>query len=171
LAPGKRGLKRGLAGCSLTVIVMLDETIVTETPPLYCCYGQIGEQVRVPISGEHAKRVLHEAINVRSGDLALLITEDWDQDAHEAFLRSVRAHWRGWNLVSVTVWEGFSRTFDTAGEFARGVGGCGLPPPGEPILPSLRRIGGGREFASSITFDGATRCRRCGCVAAFGEDR
>ena len=57
--------------------MMLDETIITETPPLYNCYGPIGEQVRVPISGEHAKRVLHGAINIRSGDLALLITEDW----------------------------------------------------------------------------------------------
>jgi hypothetical protein len=81
------------------VILMLDETIVTETPPLYCCYGPIGEQVRVPISGAHAKRVLHGAINIRSGDLTLLITEDWNRDAHEAFLRAVRAHWRGWNLV------------------------------------------------------------------------
>ena len=79
---------------------MLDESIVTETPPLYHCYGPIGAQVRVPISGAHSKRVLHGAINIRSGDLALLITEDWDQDTHEAFLRSVRAHWRGWNLVA-----------------------------------------------------------------------
>ena len=78
---------------------MLDETIVTETPPLYSCYGPIGEQVRVPISGTHNKRVLHGAINIRSGDLALLITEDWTQDSHEAFLRLIRAHWRGWNLV------------------------------------------------------------------------
>src|SRR3954454_2130229 len=99
LAPSKRGLKRGLTDRSRTVILMLDETIVTETPPLYNCYGPIGEQVRVPISGEHAKRVLHGAINIRSGDLALLITEDWTQDTHEAFLRMVRAHWRGWNLV------------------------------------------------------------------------
>jgi hypothetical protein len=29
-------------------LLMLDETIVTETPPLYSCYGHIGEQVRVP---------------------------------------------------------------------------------------------------------------------------
>src|SRR3954467_3655350 len=78
---------------------MLDETIITETPPLYCCYGPIGEQVRVPISGEHAKRVLHGAINIQSGDLALLITEDWTRETHEAFLRLIRAHWRGWNLV------------------------------------------------------------------------
>jgi hypothetical protein len=80
------------------VIVMRDETIVTETPPLDNCYGPIGEQVRVPISGSHAQRVLHGAINIRSGDLALLITEDWTRDSHEAFLRLIRAHGRGWNL-------------------------------------------------------------------------
>ena len=78
---------------------MLDETIITETPPLYCCYGPIGEQVRVPISGSHAKRVLHGAINIESGDLAVLITEDWTRESHEAFLRSIRTHWRGWNPV------------------------------------------------------------------------
>jgi transposase len=81
------------------VLLMLDETIITETPPLYCCYGPIGEQVRVPISGGHAKRVLHGAINIGSGDLALLITEDWTRESHEAFLRLIRAHWRGWNLM------------------------------------------------------------------------
>ena len=53
----------------------------------------------MPISGEHAKRVLHGAINLRSGDLALLITEDWTQDAQEAFLQTIRGPWRGWNLV------------------------------------------------------------------------
>ena len=37
--------------------LMLDETIITETPPLYSCYGHIGEQVRVPISGNRAKRI------------------------------------------------------------------------------------------------------------------
>src|SRR5262249_58644382 len=40
---------------------------------------------------------------------------------------------------------GISCDLDTTGEFARGIGGCGLPPPGEPILPSLRLIGSGRE--------------------------
>ena len=62
------------------MILMPDETIVTETPPLYHCYGPIGEQVRVPIRGEHAKRVLQGAINVRSGDLSLRITEGWTQE-------------------------------------------------------------------------------------------
>ena len=56
LAPSKRGLKRGLKDRSRTVLLMLDETIVTETPPLYSCYGPIGEQVRVPISPEFQTR-------------------------------------------------------------------------------------------------------------------
>jgi hypothetical protein len=41
-----------------TVLLMLDETIITETPPLYCCYGRIGQQVSVPITGSHKRLVL-----------------------------------------------------------------------------------------------------------------
>jgi DDE superfamily endonuclease len=78
---------------------MLDETIVTELPPLYCCYGRIGEQVRVPIRGSRAKRVLHGALNIYSGDTLLFITEGWDQETHQTFLSMVRGHWRGWNIV------------------------------------------------------------------------
>jgi hypothetical protein len=33
------------------VLLMLDETIITEAPPWYCCYGRIGQQVSVPSSG------------------------------------------------------------------------------------------------------------------------
>src|ERR687888_1829767 len=78
---------------------MLDETIITETPPLYACYGRIGEQVCVPITGAHARRVLHGVLNIRSGELLLLITEEWVQETHQAFLSMVRSHWRGWNIV------------------------------------------------------------------------
>ena len=78
---------------------MLDETIITETPPLYCCYGHIGEQVCMPISGNRAKRILHGAINVGTGDVALLIAEQWTKETHQGFLSMVRAHWRGWNIV------------------------------------------------------------------------
>jgi hypothetical protein len=78
---------------------MLDETIITETPPLYAAYGHIGEQVRVPITGNRAKRILHGAINVGSGDVALLITHVWEQEEHQAFLSQVRSHWRGWHIV------------------------------------------------------------------------
>ena len=78
---------------------MLDETIITETPPLYCAYGHVGEQVRVAITGDRAKRILHGAINVRSGAVALMITEAWNNQTHRAFLQEVRSHWWGWNPV------------------------------------------------------------------------
>ncbi len=78
---------------------MLDETIVTETPPLYYCYGHIGEQVRVPITGNRAKRILHGAINVGTGDVAGMITKAWTQEEHQDFLSVIRSHWRGWNIV------------------------------------------------------------------------
>jgi hypothetical protein len=78
---------------------MLDELIVTEVPPLYGCYGRIGAQVRVPITGGHARRILHGTINVGSGDILLFITADWDQETHQTYLSLLRAHWRGWNIV------------------------------------------------------------------------
>jgi transposase len=99
MAAVKRGLKRGLKGRPRTVLLMLDETIITETPPLYSCYGHVGEQVRVPITGNRSKRILHGAINVRSGDVALLITEEWVNETHQTFLSMIRSRWRGWNIV------------------------------------------------------------------------
>src|SRR5205807_2249801 len=99
LATVKRGLQRGLHGRFRTLLLMLDETIVTETPPLYSCYGHRGGQVEVPITGNRAKRILHGAINLGSGETLLLITHEWVQETHQAFLRMIRGHWRGWNLV------------------------------------------------------------------------
>lgn len=78
---------------------MLDETIITETPPLYSCYGRIGQQVSVPITGGHKRRILHGAINVTTGDVQLLVTRDWTQQEHQHFLNVIRAHWRGWKVV------------------------------------------------------------------------
>jgi hypothetical protein len=82
-----------------TVLLMLDETIITETPPLYYCYGRIGRQVSVPISGGHQRRILHGALNVGTGDVQLLVTRDWTQVEHQHFLNVIRAHWRGWHIV------------------------------------------------------------------------
>jgi DDE superfamily endonuclease len=81
------------------VLLMLDETIITETPPLYCCYGRIGQQVSVPITGSHKRRILHGAINVGTGDVELLVTHDWTQEEHQHFLNVIRGHWRGWDVV------------------------------------------------------------------------
>jgi transposase len=78
---------------------MLDEVIITETPPLYCCYGRRGQQVSVPISGSRAKRIIHGALNVKTGELLLLITEVWDEVTHQFFLEMIRQHWRGWQII------------------------------------------------------------------------
>lgn len=78
---------------------MLDETIICETPPLYSCYGRMGQQVRVPISGNRSKRILHGALNIKSGEVLLLITNEWVQETHQHFLAMIRAHWRGWQIV------------------------------------------------------------------------
>ena len=99
MASVQRGLKRGLNGRVRTVVLMLDETIITETPPLYSCYGHIGEQVRVPITGNRSKRILHGAINVQTGDVSLLITQEWTKEIHQGFLSVIRSHWRGWNIL------------------------------------------------------------------------
>jgi hypothetical protein len=99
VAAVKRGLKRGLDQKQRAILLMLDETIITETPPLYSAYGPIGEQVSVPITGNRAKRIVHGAINIKSGDVALLITEEWVNETHQAFLAMIRSHWRGWNPV------------------------------------------------------------------------
>jgi transposase len=78
---------------------MLDETIVTETPPLYNAYGRKGCQIEVPISGNRQKRVLHGAINIHTGATALLITKKWNQLTHRDFLHAIRKKWRGWEIV------------------------------------------------------------------------
>jgi len=78
---------------------MLDEIIITETPPLYSCYGRIGEQVRVSITGNRQKRIIHGALNIVTGDLLLLITEVWDALTHQYFLEMMRSHWRGWQII------------------------------------------------------------------------
>src|SRR5262249_2272511 len=56
----------------------------TSALPLYSCYGHRGQQVEVPISGTRAKRILHGAINIHSGDVLLLITHEWVQETHQA---------------------------------------------------------------------------------------
>jgi hypothetical protein len=82
---------------------MLDETIVTETPPLYARYGPVGGQTEVPISGNRSKRILHGAINIATGEVALLVTTDWDADTQQAFLRQIRAHGRGWHIILTSI--------------------------------------------------------------------
>jgi hypothetical protein len=81
------------------VLLMLDETIVTETPPLYLAYGRIGKQIEVPITGNRSKRIVHGVINIQSGEIELLITHQWNAQSHMHFLEQIRSKWRGWNII------------------------------------------------------------------------
>jgi hypothetical protein len=78
---------------------MLDETIIPEPPPLAACYGHRGAQVEVPVSGNHARRVFHGVINIRSGEVLFLITEVWDQGTHQACLDMIHRYWPGWSII------------------------------------------------------------------------
>lgn len=78
---------------------MLDEVIITTPPPLYSCYGRRGQSVEVPITGDRERRILYGAINIATGEVALLISLEWTQQTHQIFLRLIRKQWRGWNLV------------------------------------------------------------------------
>src|SRR6266542_6882359 len=85
MATGEKGLKRGHRARQRTVILMLDEVIVTETRPLYSCYGRIGRQVPITVTGGRAKRILHGVINVCSGAVLLLINDLWNEQTHQFF--------------------------------------------------------------------------------------
>ena len=81
------------------MILMLDEVIITETPPLYSCYGRRATSVCVPMTGNRRKRILHGVVNISTGDLVLLITTEWVQETHQAFLHMIDAHWLGWKKI------------------------------------------------------------------------
>jgi hypothetical protein len=49
--------------------------------------------------GNRARRVLHGALNLWTGAIALLITDHWEQDTHQDCLTMVRSQGRGWHSV------------------------------------------------------------------------
>jgi len=77
----------------------MDETIITETPPLRAAWALRGHQAEVPITGNRAKRILYGALNPKSGDLLVGESLRWDQVAVQRFFVAIRSHWRGWHIV------------------------------------------------------------------------
>ena len=80
-------------------MVFSDATILTETPPLRACWSKVGEQAEVPITGNRARRVVFGALNAKTGAVWLDESAQWNQDAFQEHLRSIRSRWRGWKLV------------------------------------------------------------------------
>jgi transposase len=50
-----------------------DETTIREYPPLRAGWSKRGQQALVTISGRNAQRVIHGALEIRSGDLLALV--------------------------------------------------------------------------------------------------
>jgi hypothetical protein len=65
-------------------------TFILETPPLRAGWAKVGVQAEGPITGNHARRVIHGALNVTTGHVEFLITADWTAATHQAFLRQGR---------------------------------------------------------------------------------
>ena len=133
---------------------MPDEVIVTQTPPLYSCYGRRGAQVCVPITGARSKRILRGALNVLTGGVLLLSTDVWTEQTHQYFPRMIRACWRGWRIVLFED-RGTPHTAEDSLEFAAALGiEVRLLPKATPELNAtdhLRRFVKGRGLASRST--------------------
>jgi transposase len=55
----------------------------------------------VPISGPRRKRILPGVLNISSGAVLVLITDEWGQETPQYFLARLRAQGRGWRIVVV----------------------------------------------------------------------
>ena len=98
MGSSKRGLKRGLNTYARLVILFMDETILTSTPPLRAKWALKGTPAVVPIIGDHKRRILYGTMSLR-GSLLIHDTPECNQDEFQIYLLMVRSFWRGWNLV------------------------------------------------------------------------
>jgi len=81
---------------------MEDETILRLFPVLRRAWSLRGEQARVPITGQNAKRVLFATINLRTGHRICLRGRDMKQANFQSLLREVRRRYRArpvWMLL------------------------------------------------------------------------
>ena len=81
---------------------MEDETILRLFPVLRRAWSLRGEQARVPITGQNAKRVLFATINLRTGHRICLRGRDMKRANFQSLLREVRRRYRArpvWMLL------------------------------------------------------------------------
>src|SRR5882724_8709305 len=105
-----------------------------ETPPLSGCYGRIGTQVRVSITGRRATRILPGALKIGTGAVLLWITDVWQEQTPPHFLPMIRSHWRGRRIV-VCEDRGTPPTTEDTREFAQALHlELRLLPPATPKL-------------------------------------
>jgi hypothetical protein len=81
------------------VLLFMDETILTETPPLRKAWARRGEQALVPITGNRDKRVLYGALHIKTGSMLLYDALYWNQEEVQVFLLMICKLWRGRHIV------------------------------------------------------------------------
>jgi transposase len=80
-----------------------DETTLRELPPLRCAWAKRGEQAIVVISGRNSRRVIHGAINVRTGAFVQLVRERSRQDDALAFVTALGQYDPG--VPKLLIWD------------------------------------------------------------------
>jgi transposase len=75
-------------------LLFMDWTILRMFPPLRMAWGFRGRQVRVPITGYNAKRVLFGTVDVRTGHRVVLRRTAAREADFQAFLRELRRRYR-----------------------------------------------------------------------------
>jgi hypothetical protein len=76
-----------------------DEPDLLLFPSLRAGWSLRGQYREVPISGQNTRRVIFGAMNLWTGYRLLLAREHQRAGDFQSFLRLLRHHYRGWNVV------------------------------------------------------------------------
>jgi transposase len=83
------------------VVLFEDETLLREFPPLRAGWAKRGEQVRVPITGNNARRCVFGVLNPKTGTrLCWTRLRNRAEDFRDV-LREVRARYRRWDILMI----------------------------------------------------------------------
>jgi hypothetical protein len=82
-----------------TVVLAEDETDLLLFPPLRASWSPRGHPKEVRLSGRNGRRVVFGAMNLRTGHRLFLPRERQRAGDFQAFLRVIRAAYRGWRVA------------------------------------------------------------------------
>lgn len=96
----KRQIRRTLSGVQeRSVLLAEDETDLLLFPPLRGTWSVRGKPAPVLLSGQNARRVVFGAMNLATGHRLFEVRLRQYAEDFQAFLHSIRAHYRGWHVT------------------------------------------------------------------------
>lgn len=84
-----------------TVVLFCDESLLWEFPPLRAAWAKKGQQARVAVTGNSARRTIFGVLNPRTGKRLLLTRIRNRAEDFQAFLRCTRAQYRRWDILLI----------------------------------------------------------------------